>query len=326
MTRGIEYTMQHHKTSYPKIPVVIGATASGKTALAIALAKELDAEIISADSRQIYSELTIGSAKPSPDELAQVRHHFINERSVLQPFSAGDFAKEASARIKTIFERGKRVVVVGGSALYVRGLTQGFSELPNGDRAVRERLYDELRKLGSEKLYERLQHLDAARAATLDHTKTQRLIRSLEVIEVSGEKMSDLQETCIDPEFEFDLIGLDLPREKLYARINERTDAMMTHGFLDEATTLYKTFGEQHRTSKINALETVGYKELFDYLSGACSLEAATELIKQHTRNYAKRQLTFFRNKFSARWIAVPESESERAFASHQISSILIQR
>jgi tRNA dimethylallyltransferase len=197
---------------------------------------------------------------------------------------------------------------VGGSTLYLKSLTSGFSELPVGDEAIRNRLYKELRDIGSEKLYERLKFLDAERAKTLDHTKTQRLVRSLEVIEVSGKKMSDLQSASrLAPPFEFQLVALDLPREALYERINRRVDEMMKQGFLDEVRGLHQDFGEAHKLKKINALETVGYKELFNYLDGAIKLDDAIELIKQHTRNYAKRQLTFFRNQFNATW-AKPHS------------------
>ncbi len=305
-----------------KIPVILGATASGKTAMAIALALKFDAEIISADSRQIYRELTIGSAKPSPEELATVPHHFINERSLLENYDATSFAKDAWQRIAEILARGKHVIVAGGSTLYLKSLVVGFSDLPSGDSATRQRLYKELETLGSQALYERLKRLDPERAQTLDHTKTQRLIRSLEVIETTGRKMSDLQAVLHHtPPFDFDCIGLDVPRPVLYERINRRVDDMMQRGFLEEVQSLYTRFGAAHKQTKINALETVGYKELFAFLDGEISLETALSLIKQHTRNYAKRQLTFFKHQLPVHWVQADDA----SFALNQISSILSQ-
>lgn len=303
-----------------KIPVILGATASGKTATAIALARQFDAEIISADSRQIYRELTIGSAKPSPEELAAAPHHFVNERHLLEDYDATSFANDAWQRIAEVLARGKNVIVAGGSTLYLKSLIVGFSELPSSDFLLRERLYKELETLGSHVLYERLKRLDPERAQTLDHTKTQRLIRSLEVIEMTGRKMSDLQASLHHaPPFEFECIGLDVPRDALYERINRRVDDMMQRGFLEEVQWLYSQFGSSHKHKKINALETVGYKELFAFLDGKISLDVAVSLIKQHTRNYAKRQLTFFRNQLPVHWVQA----SDASFALDQISSIL---
>jgi len=305
-----------------KIPVILGATASGKTALAIELALKFNAEIVSADSRQIYHELTIGSAKPSPEALAAVPHHFINEKHLLEDYDAASFAQAAWQRMKEILARGKSVLVVGGSTLYLKSLIVGFSELPSAEPALRARLYKELETLGAEKLYERLKSLDPERAQTLDPTKTQRLIRSLEVIELTGKKMSELQSAFHHaPPFEFECLGLDVPRNALYARINRRVDDMMRNGFLAEAQSLYHTFGTMHKQRKINALETVGYKELFAFLDGTYSLEHATTLIKQHTRHYAKRQLTFFRHQLPVHWV----DASSLSFALNRISPILTQ-
>ncbi len=303
-----------------KILVILGATASGKTATAIALARQFNAEIISADSRQIYRELTIGSAKPSPEELASVPHHFINERHLLEEYDATSFAKDAWRRISDILARKKNVIVAGGSTLYLKSLIVGFSELPSGDALLRQRLYKELETLGSTALYERLKRLDPERAQTLDHTKTQRLIRSLEVIEITGRKMSELQAALHHkPPFEFECIGLDVPRDVLYERINRRVDEMMERGFLEEVQSLYTRFGSLHKQTKINALETVGYKELFAFLDGEISLDAALSLFKQHTRNYAKRQLTFFKHQLPVHWVQAHDV----SFALNQISSIL---
>lgn len=306
----------------PKVLTLVGATASGKTALSLRLAEALNAEIISADSRQIYRELTIGAAKPAPEDLTRIPHHFINELSLPAEYDAGAFMVEARARIAEVFARGKTPLVVGGSTLYLQGLTQGFAELPKSNPAIRKRLYDELATCGKDALYARLQALDPEQAQTLDPTKTQRLIRSLEVIEITGQKLSELKQHSQPPPFEFVLIGLEMPRDALYARINLRVEKMMQEGLLDEARTLYERFGKQHQSQKINALETVGYKELFEHFRGERALAQTIELIKQHTRNYAKRQLTFFRNKFKVAWIDAPQSEREAAFAQQRVISI----
>ncbi len=310
------------QTPRKKVLVLVGPTASGKTALAICLAEQLHAEIISADSRQIYRELTIGTAKPSPQELARVPHHFINELSLPAPYDAGAFMSDAQERMAQIFERGKIPLVVGGSTLYVQGLVQGFSRLPKGDPAIRKRLYQELAELGKEALYARLKALDAAQAQTLDPTKTQRLIRSLEIIEITGCKVSELKQAVLPPPFEMVMIGLDMPREKLYERINRRVEKMMQEGFLEEAKMLYERFRERHTHEKINALETVGYKEFFEHFRGQYTLSQTVARIQQHTRNYAKRQLTFFRNKFKVTWIEAPQTEHDIAFALQRVISI----
>lgn len=307
------------------ILAIVGPTAVGKTELALHLAEQIGAEIVSADSRQIYRELTIGSAKPSKDDLARVPHHFIDERSLPEPYDAGTFALEAEARLADILQRGKIPIVVGGSTLYVQGLVQGFATLPKSNPHIRKRLYEELHALGAGALYARLQALDPKQAQTLDPTKTQRLIRSLEIIELTGQKVSDLQQQHRLPRFRFTVVGLDLPRKVLYERINARVLTMMQNGLLKEAEMLYQKFGKQHREAKINALETVGYKELFEMFEGKHSLSDAIALIQQHTRNYAKRQLTFFRNKLTVHWMAAPEHERDLRFALQRVISIFPQ-
>ena len=291
-------------TQNPPVIVLAGATASGKSALAMALAKKIGAEIISADSRQIYRELTIGAAKPSLDELQEVAHHFINEKTIGEPFTAGDFALQAWQRIDAIHERGKRAIVVGGSTLYIEGLLKGFANLPNANEAIRARLNNELQTIGSEALYQRLLKLDPLQAATLDATKTQRLIRSLEIIESSGMSVTALKAAQEPPPSHLNFVpfALFLPRELLYQRINQRVDAMIAHGLLGEAEQLYKAYCNEWQQKNLAALRTVGYQELFEYFNGSHSLEEATNLIKQHTRNYAKRQITFFSNRLQLPW------------------------
>lgn len=301
-------TIAETAAGFPEKPVLVitGPTASGKSALALNIARMLDAEIVSADSRQIYRELTIGSAKPSCEELREIRHHFINEKSIGEPFTAGEFAFEAWKRIADIHLRGKHAIVSGGSPLYLEGLLKGFSELPAGDSEIRRRLAAELASLGSDKLFERLRKLDPVQAATLDASKTHRLIRSLEIIAVSGKTVTELKHRNTTPPHVFHTFGLDMPRTLLYERINRRVDKMIGEGLCEEAEFLYKTFCNRSDTENPGSLKTVGYQELFDYFEGYTSFDTAVTLIKQHTRNYAKRQLTFFKNRLNVNWVHAP--------------------
>jgi len=283
--------------------VILGPTASGKSALAMNIAGYLDAEIISADSRQIYRELTIGTAKPSEVDLRMVRHHFINEKTTGEPFTAGDFAEAANARILDIHNRKKYAIVAGGSTLYLEGLIKGFGDLPPGDQEIRSRLTAELALTGGEKLFERLRKLDPIQAATLDPTKTRRLIRSLEIMEITGKTVTSLQEYRRTPAFDYRIVGLSMPRPILYERINTRVDRMITSGLVEEAEYLYKNYYSLLRTERNSALKTVGYQELFDFFENKTDFDRAVTLIKQHTRNYAKRQLTFFKNRLNVTWV-----------------------
>jgi len=283
--------------------VILGPTASGKTALTLQVARRFQAEIISADSRQIYRELTIGSAKPPEELLREIPHHFIDEKNIGEAFSAGDFAVEAQQRILDIHQRGKQAIVAGGSTLYLEGLLRGFADLPPGDPEIRRNLAGELSSSGSERLFERLKKLDPVQAATLDPTKTQRLIRSLEIIAISGRTVTDLQQSRKVPTLNFFSYGLSVPRSMLYERIDRRVDAMILNGLIEEAELLYKKYYSLLKVEKTGALKTVGYQELFDYFEGRTTLDSALTLIKQHTRNYAKRQLTFFKNRLNVNWM-----------------------
>lgn len=291
--------LQPHKP----VLVILGPTASGKTALAVKVARRFEAEIISADSRQIFRELTIGSAKPPEELLREIPHHFIDEKNIGESFTAGDFAVEAQQRILDIHLRGKRAVVAGGSTLYLEGLIRGFADLPPSDPEIREQLAGELISAGSETLFERLKTLDPVQAATLDPTKTERLIRSLEIIAITGRTVTEQQQTRKTPPLTFLSCGLSLPRPTLYERIDRRVDAMIRNGLVGEAELLYKKYYSLLKEEKAGALKTVGYQELFDYFEGRTTLENAVTLIKQHTRNYAKRQLTFFKNRLNVNWM-----------------------
>ncbi|NTV92961.1 MAG: tRNA (adenosine(37)-N6)-dimethylallyltransferase MiaA [Chlorobiaceae bacterium] len=295
------------------ILAILGPTASGKSALAFNIAKEINAEIISADSRQIYRELNIGSAKPSPETLREIKHHFINELSIGDPFTAGDFARQASKRIHSILQSGKNAIIAGGSTLYLEALLYGFADLPPSDTEKRKQLAIELETLGSRHLFERLRKLDPQQAATLDHTKTHRMVRSLEIIELSGLTVSEMQKKHIQPLAGINVItcGLSLPRPLLYERINQRTDQMLASGLLQEAKSLFTKYSPCGDVITTNALQTVGYQELFAYLDGKTDFMRAITLIKQHTRNYAKRQLTFFKNRLNVNWVEAPDNEHE---------------
>ncbi|MBV5326879.1 MAG: tRNA (adenosine(37)-N6)-dimethylallyltransferase MiaA [Chlorobium sp.] len=303
----------HDSDRQKTILAILGPTASGKSALAFSIAKEINAEIISADSRQIYRELNIGTAKPSQETLQQIKHHFVNELSIGDPFTAGNFAREASARIRNILHSGKNVLIAGGSTLYLEALLNGFADLPPADTEKRQQLAIELETFGSKHLFERLRQLDPLQAATLDHTKTQRLVRSLEIIELSGHTVTEMQKKHIQPLADINVItcGLSLPRPLLYEKINRRTDQMLASGLLQEAVALFTKYYPYCDVITTNALQTVGYQELFAYLDEKTDFKTAITLIKQHTRNYAKRQLTFFKNRLNVNWMDAPENEHE---------------
>ncbi|NTW69035.1 MAG: tRNA (adenosine(37)-N6)-dimethylallyltransferase MiaA [Chlorobiaceae bacterium] len=315
--------MQSEAKAHPVI-VILGPTASGKSALALSVAKKIDAEIVSADSRQIYRELDIGSAKPSRETLREVKHHFIDEKNIGEPFTAGDFATEAVQRIRDIHQRGKEAVVAGGSTLYLEGLLEGFADLPAADPEIRARLTAELEAQGNESLFERLVQLDPAQAATLDATKSQRLIRSLEIIEITGKQVTELQAEGkkIHTGLQFLPVALSMPREILYERINNRTDEMIDAGLCNEAEMLYHKYQKIVASKKIAALQSVGYQELFQYLQGITDLQTAIILIKQHTRNYAKRQLTFFKNRLNVHWIPAPQNISEHEVLANRLAGM----
>lgn len=309
----------------PLVLVILGPTASGKSRLAFALARLTGGEIVSADSRQIYRELDIGSAKPPPQELHEVRHHFIDEKIIGEPFTAGHFAIEAQKRIRDILKRGKPVIVAGGSTLYLRGLLEGFSELPASNPEIRAKLQQDMKRLGRDYLYEKLLQRDPKQASTLDPSKTQRLIRSLEIIESSGVSVTELLEKG-KKKFDgihFLTVGLTMPRDRLYERINQRTCSMIDAGLVDEAEILYRKYRPHFEERKIQALQSVGYQELFDFFQGKTGFDSAVELIRQHTRNYAKRQLTFFKNTLSVNWTDAPENEREFTKLLGQLSAAI---
>ncbi|MEI8032161.1 MAG: tRNA (adenosine(37)-N6)-dimethylallyltransferase MiaA [Chlorobiaceae bacterium] len=314
----------HSSSSLPAAVVILGPTASGKSALAAAVARKCGAEIISADSRQIYRELTIGAAKPSRETLQEIRHHFIDEKSIGEPFSAGEFASEALLRIQEIHRRGKKAIVAGGSTLYLEGIISGFSDLPPSDPEIRRKLLLELEQEGRESLFRRLVAIDPVQAATLDQTKTHRLIRSLEIITLTGQTVTALQaaESFNNAPFRTIPIGIDTARQRLYEAIDKRTDLMIENGLIEEAEGLYGKFKPLLSEKPCPPLQSVGYQELFEYFNGTVDLARAVSLIKQHTRNYAKRQMTFFRNRLEPTWIEAPEKIDEWDSVADDIAAL----
>lgn len=270
---------------------VLGPTASGKTSLAIELAKHYDTEVVSADSRQFYKEMSIGTAKPSVDELQQVPHHLVGHISIQQAYSAGDFANEARSILDHIFTTKNTALLVGGSGMYVHALINGLDVFPAVPEAIKTYWRNFQNNHTVEQLWRELQIRDATYAEVVDKHNPQRIVRAIEVCEAGDKSYSDyLSQSESHFPYQVKKVAIDWEREQLYQRINLRVDNMMEAGLLEEVQALIPF-------RNANALQTVGYKEIFDYLDGNCTLLEATECIKQNTRRYAKRQLTWLRNK-----------------------------
>lgn len=286
-----------------KLIVIAGPTAVGKTAIAIELAKKLQTEIVSADSRQFYREMSIGTAKPSAEELAQAPHHFINSHSISESFSVGDFEKQGLALLDNLFQKHDTAILAGGSGLYIKAICEGFDELPVASHQIREKLNEEFKEKGIVYLQEKLKEADPVYYGQVDLNNPQRIIRALEVTETTGEPFSSYRKAAINTRpFECIKIGLNLSRELLYQRINERVDEMVRQGLVEEGRSLLPY---RH----LNALNTVGYSELFDYFDGKTDLPTAIELIKQNTRRFAKRQLTWFRKDGDMKWFMADDAD-----------------
>lgn len=290
-----------------RVLFIVGPTGIGKTALSIELAKRMDGEIVSADSRQVYKFMTIGTAKPTREELAAVPHHFIDIKTPDEYYSAGQFGREARVCIAGIRKRGKQPIVAGGSGLYIRALVDGLFEPKIADEIVKTNLKKEASENGIATLYDKLKIIDPKTAAKLPPTDSQRIMRALEVFEVTGEPFSNFVDMKPRPaDFEPCFIGLTLERSELYERIEKRVDAILEMGLLDEVQELQKMgYG-----SDLNALQSVGYLEAFLYLDGKSSFSEMAALIKQKTRNYAKRQLTWFRKEKRIHRIDLSKFES----------------
>lgn len=289
--------------SQPRVIAVVGPTASGKTALAVALAQALDTEIISADSRQFYRELPIGSAMPSAAELAAAKHHFIACRSVTDEYAAGAFARDARQTIDALLQRKKQVVVCGGSGLYLQALLYGMDDFPEVTAEAKLRVEAIFQQLGLPGLQQALQQVDSAYAQTVDLQNPARLRRALEVCFSADKPYSSYRTESKNAALSFVAYGLDVPKPELHRRIHSRVDHMLQAGLEQEARHVYPL---RH----LKALQTVGYQEFFDYFEGNTSYTECVERIKTHTRQYAKRQLTWFRRQLDVNWLA-PENASE---------------
>ncbi|RAV57515.1 tRNA (adenosine(37)-N6)-dimethylallyltransferase MiaA [Mucilaginibacter rubeus] len=276
--------------------VVAGPTAVGKTVAAIKLAQQFDTVVVSADSRQFFREMSIGTAKPDESELAAAKHYFINSHSISESFSVGDFEKQGLALLDELFKVHDKVILAGGSGLYIKAICEGFDNLPVADISVREKLNQQLEREGITTLQKQLQQVDPDYYTQVDLNNPQRIIRALEVFETSGKPFSSYRNATVNKRpFNIIKLALDMPREKLYERINLRVDLMVKQGLIQEVKSLLPY-------RELNALNTVGYSELFDYFDGKTSLDEALLLIKQNTRRFAKRQLTWFRKDKDFVW------------------------
>jgi tRNA dimethylallyltransferase len=283
---------------------IVGPTASGKTDFAISLSKLLNSEIISADSRQVYKYMPVASSVPSEEERKRIKHHFIEIFEPEKDFNAGEFGNLAREKIKDILSRKLLPLLVGGSGLYIRAVIDGFFEEVISDKSIREKLYSDLHQFGKSYLFRKLEEVDPESAGNMDETKFRRVIRALEVYYSSGKKISELQTVRSYTGIEALQIGLLLDRDILYQRINERVDIMISNGLLDEVRKLMES-GYSYKTH--NSLNTVGIKEVFKYFENVISYDEMVELIKKNTRNYAKRQMTWFRKDKRIFWIDIPK-------------------
>ncbi|QAA80401.1 tRNA (adenosine(37)-N6)-dimethylallyltransferase MiaA [Aequorivita sp. H23M31] len=290
-------------TNKPFLICVVGPTAIGKTSMAIAIAQRLNTEIISADSRQFYKEMSIGTAVPVKEELDAVPHHFIQSKSIFEDYSVGNFEKEAIDLINEKFfpeniktKRLDSLVMIGGSGLYIDAVVSGLDEFPTVPAEIREQLNSEMNSLGIEHLQARLKKEDPIYFSKIDIQNPHRLIRALEIIDFTGKPFSSfLNKKSVFRNFQPLFIGLTADREIVYNRINKRVDQMIDNGLIDEA---YQLYNYRDR----NALQTVGYRELFDYFDGTIAKEEAISEIKKNTRRFAKRQGTWFRKNEAINW------------------------
>ena len=280
---------------------IIGTTGIGKTRLAIDLAQQLNTEIISCDSRQFFKEMKIGTAAPSAEELAAAQHHFIAQLSIHDYYSIGQYETDALAKIKTLFHDHQELIMVGGSMMYEKAVIEGLNDLPEADDDNQRKLNEIFNNEGIEALQLLLKDLDPAYHQKVDLDNPRRLFRAIDVIWQTGRAYSELIAEPKEPRnFKVFRIGIEAPREIIYERINQRVDIMMKRGLLEEVQNLYLIYQQQ---PELVALQTVGYKELFNYLKGNWTLDFAIEEIKKNSRRFAKRQLTWYRKEENIHWV-----------------------
>lgn len=291
--------VQHKK----HLIVIVGPTAIGKTALSIQLAHFFNCHVLSADSRQFFKELSIGTAKVTHEEMEGVPHHFVGHISITDEYNAGKFEQDAIYKLEELYQTQNVAILAGGSGLYVNAVCQGIDDIPK-DASIREQLQKELDEKGIEALQEELKKLDPEHYAKMNLLNPQRLIRALEVCRVSGKTYTSFRtDSKKERPFKVIKIGLTADREIMYDNINKRVHIMMENGLLDEVKSV-------HSQKDLNALNTVGYKELFAYLDGEFTLEEAIAQIQQNTRRFAKRQMTWFRSDESTKWFDISEKDA----------------
>lgn len=279
-----------------KLIILLGPTGVGKTELSLQMAEELGTEIISCDSRQMYREMKIGTAAPTEEELKRVPHHFIGHLSIHDYYSCGRFEIDALAKCNELFQSHDTVIMTGGSMLYIDAVCKGIDNIPNIDEELRQSLLERYQNEGIENIRQELKILDPDYYKIVDLQNHKRIIHALEVCIQSGKPYSSFRSESVKKRpFTIEKIGLNRPREVLYDRINKRVDIMMENGLLEEAKSLYPFKG-------LNALNTVGYKELFNYFDGIWTLDFAIQMIKQNSRRYAKKQLTWFNRDSEITW------------------------
>jgi tRNA dimethylallyltransferase len=279
-----------------RLIVIVGPTAVGKTSVAISLAEQLHTEIICADSRQIFKEMNLGTAKPSDEELSAVPHHFINSHSIKDAYSAAEYGRDALILIHRLFEKYDSVILCGGSGLYVKAVCEGFDKIPEVPERVRADLIAQYEANGLAWLQQKMADLDPDYYTLIDRNNPQRLMRALEVVIGTGKSISSFQnKNKLTHTFDIVKIGLELDREELYQRINVRMDDMIAQGLFEEAKSLYNF--KDH-----NALQTVGYQEVFGFIDGQYNYDETVQLLKRNSRRYAKRQMTWFKRDLGIHW------------------------
>jgi len=283
---------------------IVGPTAIGKTALSVELAKAYNCEIISADSRQFFKEMSIGTAKPTPEEMNGVVHHFVDCISIQEFYTAGQFENDVMAKLSEIFKNQDIAIMVGGSGLYVNAVLAGIDEIPS-NLELRNQLNQELEEKGLRHMQQKLKKLDYEHFKFMDKQNPQRLVRAIEVCLSTGKKYSELRnQTAKKREFDIIQVGITADREVIYDRINQRVDSMVKDGLVEEVTGLFAQ-------KELNSLNTVGYKEIFRHLEGEWELDFAIEKIKQNTRNFAKRQLTWFKKDEKTTWFDIMNEKNK---------------
>ena len=293
--------------------VILGPTAIGKTALSIKLARHFNTEIISSDSRQLFKEMKIGTAVPSTEELNSVKHHFIGNLSISDYYNVSKFEKEALHKLDDIFLKNNLAIMVGGSGLYIDAVCKGIDDLPDPDKKLRHEINEIFKSSGIEALQKKLKELDPEYYLIVDLKNPKRLMRAIEVCLQTGKTYTSLRKNKTGKrDFNIIKIGLNCEREKLFERINLRVDKMIKKGLLDEVKELYK-----HKN--LNSLNTVGYKEIFDFLDNKTTFEQAIENIKTNTRRYAKRQLTWFKRDEAIKWFHPTEKNKIILYLSEKM-------